>query len=404
MALTDITAAEVARAIEEFDRLGRDAFLQAYGFAPARRYLLVHDGRRYDSKAIVGAAHGFLPGQGPLRARDFSGGADHAVGLLKWLGFVVVDEQTTEVGAYDALIERVGGLRVSRASGQPALYQPITLLWAIGRARRGDARLLSWSETGAAVGELLTEYGMRGERRRPDYPVLALHHAGLWELEGHTGAVPRSHGDSEVRRWFTDHQPRGGLTAPVYGLLLRSGEARLAVIDTLLGTFFEGLDYGPLLSAVGLYDDQVADDLDTGGDEATGESALVTAAQYERLCLMAERHAGENHGRRATGTVHNPIRSAAARRAVLARSQGDCENPRCTGQPTDVTDAGQPILEVDHVQDLAQGGPDHPSQMVALCPNCHAIKTRGSTKEELRTLLLDVAKERHDRMRTTEDL
>jgi 5-methylcytosine-specific restriction enzyme A len=39
----------------------------------------------------------------------------------------------------------------------------------------------------------------------------------------------------------------------------------------------------------------------------------------------------------------------------------------------------------------AQGGPDHPEQMIALCPNCHAIKTRGRTREQLRQELFTVA-------------
>ncbi|GHI05289.1 hypothetical protein AQI88_23360 [Streptomyces cellostaticus] len=60
MALTDITRTEVHKAIEEYDRLGRDAFLRHYGFGRARRYLLLHGGRHYDSKAIVGAAHGYV--------------------------------------------------------------------------------------------------------------------------------------------------------------------------------------------------------------------------------------------------------------------------------------------------------------------------------------------------------
>jgi 5-methylcytosine-specific restriction protein A len=84
-----------------------------------------------------------------------------------------------------------------------------------------------------------------------------------------------------------------------------------------------------------------------------------------------------------------------ARRAVL-RSEGHCENPRCTGEPQDITDAGHPILEVDHIQDLANGGPDHPEQMIALCPNCHEIKTRGRTRERLRHELFTVARRRHE--------
>lgn len=117
--------------------------------------------------------------------------------------------------------------------------------------------------------------------------------------------------------------------------------------------------------------------------------------EYERWCRLVERREAEDQGRRVTRTVRNPVRSAFARRAVLSRSKGRCENPNCTGQPADITDARQPILEVDHVLDLALGGRDHPSQMVALCPNCHAVKTRGRTRETLRDILLKVAMERH---------
>jgi 5-methylcytosine-specific restriction protein A len=80
------------------------------------------------------------------------------------------------------------------------------------------------------------------------------------------------------------------------------------------------------------------------------------------------------------------------------RSEGRCENPDCTGDIHDLTDSGTPILEVDHIHDLALGGPDDPAQMIALCPNCHAIKTRGRTRDELRELLLAVAKQRHQEL------
>lgn len=82
-------------------------------------------------------------------------------------------------------------------------------------------------------------------------------------------------------------------------------------------------------------------------------------------------------------------------KAVLLRSGGRCENPRCTGDIQDVTDSGAPILEVDHVHDLAKGGPDNPVQMVALCPNCHAVKTRGRSRDKLQRDLLMVAEDRH---------
>jgi predicted HNH restriction endonuclease len=57
--------------------------------------------------------------------------------------------------------------------------------------------------------------------------------------------------------------------------------------------------------------------------------------------------------------------------------------------------AGDPILEIDHIHDLAKDGPDDPIQMIALCPNCHAVKTRSRDREQLRQRLFEVARQRH---------
>lgn len=80
----------VLQAIDEFDRLGRERFLEKYGFGPARAYELVFNGRRYDSKAILGAAHGFArPDHGPLTAAEFTGGRATVMKTLEDLGFEV---------------------------------------------------------------------------------------------------------------------------------------------------------------------------------------------------------------------------------------------------------------------------------------------------------------------------
>lgn len=80
----------VISAIEEYDRLGRDAFLAQYGFRPAKNYFLVHNGKSYDSKAIVGVAYGYEnPARGPLRSSDFVGGANTVQKWLERLGFSI---------------------------------------------------------------------------------------------------------------------------------------------------------------------------------------------------------------------------------------------------------------------------------------------------------------------------
>ncbi len=77
-------------------------------------------------------------------------------------------------------------------------------------------------------------------------------------------------------------------------------------------------------------------------------------------------------------------RSVRSRLAVLARANNECENDRCTGKPGDTKPNGDAILEVDHLDDRALGGSDHPTDMIALCPNCHAAKTYGLNRASLK--------------------
>ena len=64
----------VLTAVEEFDRIGRDAFLKKYGYRKAVSYFLAHDGRHYDTKAIIGAAFRYQHRLPPLGNDEFSGG------------------------------------------------------------------------------------------------------------------------------------------------------------------------------------------------------------------------------------------------------------------------------------------------------------------------------------------
>lgn len=89
MAIHDnLTREHILQSIAECDDMGRDAFLERYRFGSARRYFLVHNGKRYDSKAIVGVAHKFATGHALERTgnKTFFGGKPIRRALEK-LGF-----------------------------------------------------------------------------------------------------------------------------------------------------------------------------------------------------------------------------------------------------------------------------------------------------------------------------
>ena len=335
MALRELSRHEILQAVAEYDRLGQERFLERYGFGMARSYRLVVDGKTYDSKAIVGAAYGFLPGREPLAAADFSGGAATVGRLLGGLGFQVT--QAVSGLTVGKLIELLSTLRLYRSpAGRQALYQPLALLWAVGRAHQGLARMTEWSETETALGEFLERHG---EHPRPHYPVAALYHAGLWDLGG-PRPVPPAHGNAPLH-WFASNQPESGLPAPVYNLVRYSGEARVAAAAAIVDKYLEDADYDAILADAGLAAAGIADDEVPAGDVIVVRSPLEE--EYRRLCGIGA-GASDRGARLGRPQVSvDVLRLESARRAVLLRSQGHCESPRCTGEPQDITEFAEAI-------------------------------------------------------------
>jgi hypothetical protein len=92
VAWDNVTHDDVVRAVQEYDRLGPEAFFSAHGFAPTTTYDLVWDERLYPPKAILGTAYEFATGQ-RLASGDFEGGKSGAVRVLEKLGFTVRPRQ-----------------------------------------------------------------------------------------------------------------------------------------------------------------------------------------------------------------------------------------------------------------------------------------------------------------------
>jgi 5-methylcytosine-specific restriction protein A len=81
-----------------------------------------------------------------------------------------------------------------------------------------------------------------------------------------------------------------------------------------------------------------------------------------------------------TASVRNIYqRSRDVRNYVVARAAGNCEGCKCTA-PFFRKD-GSPYLEPHHIRRVSDGGPDDPSFVIALCPNCHRRVHAGADGE-----------------------
>ncbi len=164
LSLRGITREAVLSAIAEMDELGRDAFLEKYGFRRALRYTISYNGKSYDSKAIAGAAHGYqFPERGPLRSSDFTGGEGTAVRKLRSLGFEVRDDgaDSTEPSASPRLFVLTAANAEARSHLDRSLRAGVELSYfaALGdevaklEEHAHDGRVYAWGARPGASAE-----------------------------------------------------------------------------------------------------------------------------------------------------------------------------------------------------------------------------------------------------------
>ncbi|MEU8204722.1 HNH endonuclease [Streptosporangium sp. NPDC049046] len=337
MALSDLRREMVLAAIDECDKLGRDAFLREYGYRPALDYFLVHDGKRYDSKAIAGVAYRGISGR-PLRPGEFSGGNATVARVLGGLGFEVTKPgQAAEVSSVEDLLQKVDSLKpaVSPTSGARKRHQPLTLLWAIGRAAQGKPRLRRWESTYRELGRLIEEFGLEEDRPNPEFPVLWLYHHGLWDLPGHAD-MPAASG-RHAQQWMKEHQPDSGLLPWAYEIVTDREDVRAQIVVRLLGAYFHGVDHNRLLARVGL---------DAVSSPASRREMIVE--RIIRDSLLSEQIKG----------AHDFHCQICGDRLTLHRGF---------------------YAEGAHIRPLGKphNGPDEPGNLLCLCPNHHVLLDRG---------------------------
>ena len=336
----------ILAALAEYDTMGRDVFLDTYGYKRARDYFLDHEGRRYDSKAIAGVAHRGVTGQ-PLLAKDFSGGRDTVARQLIRLGFkvsapgLVIGQHTIET-----LLLKIDSLRTdkSKLTGQPRRHQPLTLLWALGRAVRDEPGLESWPRTRIEISSLIERFGHAGDRPNPEFPVLKLFHDGLWDLD--QSDVPAA-STSSAQRWMHDHSPTGGLRAWIRPIVVQHEDVRAQIVLRLLKKYFDGADHDALLTAVGLSGTADPETLLNDGSPAP-ERRQVTTMRVIRDSALAQQ-IKDLHGHRC--------QICGIRLRLPHGSYAEGAHIRPIGKP--------------------HHGPDEPGNILCLCPNDHVLFDRG---------------------------
>ena len=82
-------------------------------------------------------------------------------------------------------------------------------------------------------------------------------------------------------------------------------------------------------------------------------------------------------------------RAEAIKKYVLARARGICEGCK---KPAPFRTSKGPYLECHHLHRLADGGPDHPANVIAICPNCHRNAHIGSDAKQKNNEFIGIVK------------
>lgn len=330
MARGDVQQADVYAAIAEYDQLGQERFLEKYKMGKATSFLLRHDGKEYDSKAIFAAAHGHHPGLPPLSANQFSGGTDDAAKYLRRLGFDVY-------------------------SSRGPTWARDEIILACDLVYRNDWRGIDGEDD--RVGELSDLL-----QRLPIHPL---------EIRG-----PKFRNRNGVSRKTYDiatHHP------DYKGVPTRGGAGDLVVLQ-------EFLDNGPLMSAAaaairqGVESGRLLDDLDDLHDIDELDDEEATEGR-----LLERRHFARERDRR--------LRAKKIRQHRKTHSSLACEVCGFDFE-ANYGERGEGYIECHHVVPLHTSAERKTklSDLILICANCHRMIHRKNpwlNPEQLRELMIN---------------
>jgi 5-methylcytosine-specific restriction protein A len=337
-----ISADSVKEAIAECDSLGRDVFLEKYGYKPSRLYPLKYNGQIYDSKAIAGVAVGKRHGT-PLKANEFTGGVATVVRVLRQLGF--------ELGPNVQPVQYL--------SPGTIYFRKDLVAWFGGQLQAGiwtprefDVVFIFSGESGKAFGyrDGWTDQGV-------------FRYTG----EGQVGDMTFTGGNKAIR----DHRENGKDLMLFEDLGKGKGDRYIGLFDCAAVETVEGTDRNLNARQIILFDLVPVKSAAVSNDVDVGETLPPPQRTLEELraaAYAAAKTPGQNQ--KTSDTKRSWYeRSAIVRDYVLARAKGVCE--ACDQKVPFLKKNGTPYLEPHHTHRLADEGPDHPEWVGAICPTCH---------------------------------
>lgn len=355
MSLVDVDRDAVLAAMAEYDELGRDQFLDFYHFGRARRYVVLYEGREYDSDALMGAAHAHATGQ-PLRASEFSGGVQTVVPRLGELGFDFRDLGVAPKKNDKITLGEIPGVPggttfVSRAEAAERRVHRARVAGIVGNGREGAESIVSSGgyEDDKDLGSSLIYTGHGGQdpatkRHVRDQSFESSGNAALWTSMVNRTPVRLVRGPDKNSPYSPDVGYRYDGLFRVEDAWRERGQSGFQVCRFLL---------------VQMVDDEV------------GSTAGVVVAEQGELTEPT----GDAVPSRRNQSVQRIVRSTAVVDYVKRLYDHTCQVCQ-----TRLSVGERGYSEGAHIQGLGRphSGPDIAANILCLCANCHVLFDYGA--------------------------
>ena len=309
-------------------------------------------------KAVAGAAHGYLPGQTPLAAKDFSGGEATVQRTLEGLGFTVVADRienlplpgevltNQEIGQRFS-VGNMGGMRRSRKRNLLVLVSdPFKGLYQ----DRWDGDVLHYTGMGK-TGDQSLSFAQNRTLAESSSSEIHLHLLEAVEPLRYTYAGEVQLVDAPYQEEQPDDKGRARQVW-MFPLKLRGNAAVPALT------------------------------------EAQARAIEESHAQMARRLSTAELRARAKSAKKQPSIRATKasafVRDAAVAEYVKRLASGQCD--LCDKAAPFRNSRNEAYLECHHITWLAQGGEDAIENTVALCPNCHRkmhVLNNKADKEKL---------------------
>jgi putative restriction endonuclease len=142
-------------------------------------------------------------------------------------------------------------INVGRHAGQRLPYQPLLVLFALGRWAAGNRNPLRFSEVEDAIRRLMEDFGPQRSRHLPELPFWHLRSSGTWEVTPDTFTLQPGRSGPTAQQ-LRDSNATGQFSASVRAMLATNPAAIPTLAGHLLTGHFPTTLHADILAAVGL--------------------------------------------------------------------------------------------------------------------------------------------------------